>query len=33
MKVEGYNTVYEYGIAFSGKYCVVKGWADWDEIR
>ena len=24
MKVEGYTTIYEYGIAFNGKYCVVK---------
>ena len=28
MKVEGYTTVYEYGIAFSGKYCVVKSSLD-----
>ena len=24
MKAEGYTTIYEYGIAFNGKYCVVK---------
>ena len=28
MKVEGYTTVYEYGIAFNGKYCVVKSSLD-----